>query len=29
MRFVLLKALGTASVRAGIGEADLRAVLAP
>jgi 3-dehydroquinate synthase len=29
MRFVLLKALGTASVRAGIGVADLRAVLAP
>ena len=28
MRFVLLKALGTASVRSGIGEADLRAVLA-
>jgi 3-dehydroquinate synthase len=28
MRFVLLKALGTASVRAGIGEADLRMVLA-
>jgi len=25
---VLLKALGTASVRSGIGEADLRAVLA-
>jgi hypothetical protein len=24
----LLKALGTASVRSGIGEADLRAVLA-
>ena len=29
MRFVLLKAVGTAWVRAGIGEADLRAVLAP
>jgi 3-dehydroquinate synthase len=28
MRFVLLKALGTASLRSGIGEADLRAVLA-
>jgi len=28
MRFVLLKALGTASVRSGIGEADLREVLA-
>jgi len=28
MRFVLLKAVGTAWVRAGIGEADLRAVLA-
>jgi 3-dehydroquinate synthase len=28
MRFVLLKALGNASVRSGIGEADLRAVLA-
>ena len=28
MRFVLLKALGTASVRSGIDEADLRAVLA-
>jgi 3-dehydroquinate synthase len=28
MRFVLLKALGTASVRAGIAEANLRAVLA-
>jgi 3-dehydroquinate synthase len=28
MRFVLLKALGTASIRSGIGEADLRAVLA-
>jgi 3-dehydroquinate synthase len=28
MRFVLLKALGTATVRAGIGEADLRAMLA-
>jgi len=27
MRYVLLNALGTASVRAGIGEADLRAVL--
>ena len=28
MRFVLLNALGTASVRSGVGEADLRAVLA-
>lgn len=28
MRFVLLNALGSASVRAGIGEADLRMVLA-
>jgi len=28
MRFVLLNALGTASVRGGIGEADLRAALA-
>jgi 3-dehydroquinate synthase len=27
MRFVLLKALGTASIRSGIAEADLRAVL--
>ena len=28
MRFVLLKALGTATIRAAIGEPDLRTVLA-